>query len=382
MQNPFTGYLTHLETDYSQFDCLHQVATDQRYQTEMEKLFRASKLFINDTEAFDNSKQQQQNIKVGELCLINETLSDSSPSNNKDLPSSMSILALDEEYENVNNAAETVPITKKNKLMFRGLIIDQLKEKCVVLNVDNGKKLTLKKYRIKPFSHAESCTSSLYDNNKKSYDSIIANSSRRSLEIIPFMLIKARPYNGPITNEYSKQLLKSSRYYFEQILLNLMPINNVNNKIDNVDYTNFIQSEKDLEKLVLSIDVIEDQSMNKLCISAAVADNKRKRSVTADEENSLKGDDLKISNIDLSINQQQQSLKKQQQELVKPSKQSNTLTISKKVDFFVLSHIKSLNLFYLHSSEALKNISYIEEQIEVELLNNRTASKQNKRDIK
>ena len=322
MSNPFRGFLTHLENDYSSFDCVNTVSTQFKYKEEMEKLFRATGLFNGELTCCEQ-------LKVGQLCLIDETLSDMSP--NKCLvPNSTSILVLNDEYTN-----DKPDSTHKTfKLMFRGLIIDESYEKCVVLNVDNGKKLTLKKRRIRPLQHTDL-------------------GSKRLLQLIPFMMIKARP-KTPIEDANVKKRLKNSRYYGEEMNLNVLTSCSVRIR------DSFCQTELDLMKVV-DLDEPDEVALSTNCKRKRVEDEQVKEAATKETEPPV-----------LSNDTSKQS---------KVSRQPSGTSL-KKADFFIMSHVKSLSSFYLHSSEALKNIALIEEQIQMELLNNRAVNKQNKKDPK
>jgi hypothetical protein len=143
-----------------------------------------------------------QRFKAGQIVLINETPSDSSP--NK-LKASQSILVLNDKFDNedVTEAQKTTP------KVFRGIVIDESIDKCVVQNIDNGKKLVLKKSRVMPLS--QSCDEA---------ELTPKANSRILLQIIPFMTIKAKPCEE-INCPQVKRVLKNSRYYGEEIKLNL-----------------------------------------------------------------------------------------------------------------------------------------------------------------
>lgn len=142
---------------------------------------------------------KQFHFQIGQLCIIDETPSDSSP--RKLAPNTDSILIIDDEYVNKNEEINE-PISNL-KQVSRGIIIDESTEKCVVQNLDNGKKLTLKKKRIYPVS-----------------DKLQSDNSLKLIQILPCMIIKAKP-NKPVTCTSVKRTLKNSRYYCEIIELNI-----------------------------------------------------------------------------------------------------------------------------------------------------------------
>lgn len=118
------------------------------------------------------------------------------------LPNSQSIVLIDDEY--VNKEEDVQSPLKKN--LSRGIIIDESTEKCVVQNIDNGKKMTLKKKRIMAL-------------NKTTHAKQAAN-SRNLLQIIPFFIIRAKP-SEPVNDSAVKRILKNSRYYGDEIKLNI-----------------------------------------------------------------------------------------------------------------------------------------------------------------
>ena len=42
MSNPFAGHLTHLESDYSQFECVSKAIMSAEYRDQMQKIYRAT----------------------------------------------------------------------------------------------------------------------------------------------------------------------------------------------------------------------------------------------------------------------------------------------------------------------------------------------------
>jgi hypothetical protein len=42
MSNPFAGHLTHLESDFSQFECVSKAALSVEYRDQMQKIYRAT----------------------------------------------------------------------------------------------------------------------------------------------------------------------------------------------------------------------------------------------------------------------------------------------------------------------------------------------------
>lgn len=144
-------------------------------------------------------------LKIGQLCLIDQTPSEQSPK--KRLPQSESILEIDTNCVYDDDSVKT-DLRASIKTMFRGIIVDESLEKCVVQNVDTSKKLTLKKRRIHPLNQTDS--------------KIIKSkaNAQKLVELIPFMLIKAKPVEE-ISSQSIKKVLKNSMYYCEGIQLNI-----------------------------------------------------------------------------------------------------------------------------------------------------------------
>ena len=193
---PFQGYLSSLESDYSNFDCINKAAMSEANQDEMEKIYRSNAASLAKLKDNDSDFKQFR-FQIGQLCLIDETPTDSSP--RKLAPNTESILIIDDEYVNRNEEEKVSNL----KQVSRGIIIDESSEKCVVQNLDNGKKLTLKKKRIYPVS-----------------EKLQSDSGLKLIQILPCMIIKAKP-NKPVTCSSVKRTLKNSRYYCEIIDLNI-----------------------------------------------------------------------------------------------------------------------------------------------------------------
>lgn len=118
------------------------------------------------------------------------------------MKASQSILVLNDNYTNDTSA-------RVQRKIFRGIVIDESLEKCVVQNIDTGKKMALKKERIMPLNQCSNETGNTPKAN-----------SRILLQIIPFLMIKAKPCVD-IDCPQIKRVLKNSRYYGEEIKLNI-----------------------------------------------------------------------------------------------------------------------------------------------------------------
>lgn len=140
-------------------------------------------------------------FKIGQIVLIDENPSKNSPANK--LKAAQSILVLNDDLDDEKEQAQS----KRN--ISRGIVIDESVEKCVVQNIDTGKKVALKKERIMPLIQCSDEAGSTPKAN-----------SRVLLQIIPFMMIKARP-SEDIECPQIKRVLKNSRYYCEEIKLNI-----------------------------------------------------------------------------------------------------------------------------------------------------------------
>lgn len=300
MARPFVGHITHNESDFTQFECLSS-ASAPIYLNELQKIYRSSGYFIDETKS-----PEKKDYKCGQVCLANEK---KEPEIQR-TTSTESILSLN----GFANLEET-QLEPVRKGYFRGILIDVSTEKCVVLNVDNGKRISLAKRRIIIIEEETYARPQLL------------------LRQIPFLFIRARP-NIPITDSNLKRILSNSRFYLEPIRLNIIGSwsNSENRTLDTLDSNQFIQSEKDLNKVIELLfesiqtqfqaqPVMDNTSVNKI---SSISFNKRKRK-----------DDLQSD--------------------IAPAKQIDFK------DSFYVSYVKSVNLFYIHSSQALRTIEFIEE---------------------
>ena len=146
MQSPphsFRGYLTHLDGDFVRFDCLSELSHQSEYIRELKKLYRAE---IKREEALETFT-----YKIGELCLIDCSSSRSKRGAKKpDFTKCESLLSLNEPSailadETANATAVDEESGEGKADLSRGIIIDISIDKCVLLNVDDGKKLTVSK---------------------------------------------------------------------------------------------------------------------------------------------------------------------------------------------------------------------------------------------
>jgi Fe-S cluster biosynthesis and repair protein YggX len=109
---------------------------------------------------------------------------------------------------------------------FRCLILDECDGKCVVINVDNGEKVTVTKKRIK---------------------SVIAkNSASVLVKILPFMIINANLQSDSSVIES----IKNSRYYKKLIKMTIIADHNDDRDDVEDSYQKFIQTSKDVTKKV------------------------------------------------------------------------------------------------------------------------------------
>jgi hypothetical protein len=199
MTNPFTGHVTHFENDYTQqFACLHEISKKLTVQNVMSKVLRAAGDYL-----FNLSALTEQEIKNDRLCLIDSSSSSKSVKKQKNvLPVSESILSLsehaiqdnDEDEDQRNQSKICKDKDDKNiRDFFRGIIIDQSDDKCVVLNVDNGKQLTINNRRV------------------RSIQSCLNNNSCLLLKLLPFKVIKFKLESSQVNNSIVQKILYDSR---------------------------------------------------------------------------------------------------------------------------------------------------------------------------
>ncbi|CAF0857163.1 unnamed protein product, partial [Brachionus calyciflorus] len=254
MCNPFTGRVTHFESDYSQFSVLNELASNEYYKKEMKKIYISTGLFDFQCNSDDFD------VKIGDLCLI-----DSSSSSNKYIQSCDSIMSLAE------HCIEDEQVYELSKEISRALIMDEIEDKCVVLNLDTGKQLTLKKTRIR----------------------LLLGDICSVLYKIPFMLIKCKVMSQVDRYSSTYQQIHKSRFYGNSI------------KVTVLDTWNHEFDIKGLHKIV------------------------------------------KINNSDHDFS---------------PKSQSKNHSI-----YYMLSHVNSLNNFYIHPHDYENQLKFIQDQIEIEI---------------
>lgn len=184
LRNPLCGRVVHCEPDYSQFDILNELASNQVYQREMCKIYTATGLFDYQIHADDIK------FKMGSMCLI-----DCGSGAKKVLPSD-SVLSLAEHVIDEETREDS------SGDINRGVVIDEQDDKCVVLNLDTGKHLTMKKTRLRTLTGEEWCI--------------------RVLEKIPFMLVKCKVLGSVQQHTPIHRLIHKSRYYGDTIKLSVI----------------------------------------------------------------------------------------------------------------------------------------------------------------
>lgn len=184
LKNPLSGRVVHCEPDYSQFDILNELAGNNVYKREMSKIYVSTGLFDYQIHTDDIK------FKIGSMCLID------CGSNTKTVVPSDSVLSLAE------HVIEEEKIDDSSKDFSRGVVIDEQDDRCVVLNLDTGKHLTVKKTRLR-------CL-------------IGQDWSIRVLEKIPFMLVKCKVLGNVERHTPIYRLIHKSRYYGENIKLSVI----------------------------------------------------------------------------------------------------------------------------------------------------------------
>ena len=230
MVRDFKGHVIHLDQDFKHFDCVNKASNDIDFINELNKIYRSTGLFENEktTDEFDM-------IKPGKLCLVDCQ---------KTLNSCM---------DTVSTAAEDESklLERWSNSIYRCIFLrekDEDKSKCQVYNVENGKQITILKRKLRSLD---------------SLDNIL--SDRRHITcalitILPFMVIKAKP-DKEIKDQTIKKSLRNSFRYSEKIKINILrPFssslgfksddNNENTSLATNSYSQFIQTEKDLFKIV------------------------------------------------------------------------------------------------------------------------------------
>ncbi|CAF0920783.1 unnamed protein product [Brachionus calyciflorus] len=256
MCNPFTGRVIQCESDYSQFTVLNELASNEFYKKEMNKIYMSTGLFGCNSDGLD--------IKIGNLCLIDLSCSSSS---SKYVQTSDSIMF--QVSEHCRNDKQVYDFGKE---ISRALIIDEIEEKCVVLNLDTGKQLTLKKTRIR----------------------LLLGDICSVLYKIPFMVIKCKLMDYVEPNSSSYTQIHQSKYYGNTIKIEVL--NAWNHEFDIKGLHNIVK-----------VNISDPHSLF-------------------------------------------------------PTNPSKRLSV-----FYMLSHVNSLNNFYIHSHDYEKQLKFIQDLIEIEI---------------
>ena len=185
LKNPLCGRVVHCEPDNSQFDILNELANNQVYKREMSKIYSSTGLFDYQIDPED------LNFKTGSMCLVD------CGSSARMVSPSDSVLSLAEHVMDDEKREEST------KDICRGVVMDEQDDKCVVLNLDTGKQLTVKKTRLRTFMSDPSW-------------------SMRVLEKIPYMLVKCKVVGHVERNSPIQRLIHKSRYYGEVIKLKVI----------------------------------------------------------------------------------------------------------------------------------------------------------------
>ncbi len=160
-------------------------------------------------------------FRIGQLCLVDETKATETTQEKKlvntknSLPCSVLVIGQDLADPNTLKTLDKEDNSvKTDKIMFRGIVIDESPEKCVVQNLDNGKKLSVGKKLIRPLFQISLDAVGTLDESRSRLNAI------NLVQIIPFMLIKAKTLEE-ITNEGVKRLLKNSLYFSKEIFIRI-----------------------------------------------------------------------------------------------------------------------------------------------------------------
>ena len=235
MTRPFSGSVTHCDNDYFKFDCLHESAKNANVNTELKKIFKSTK-------AFSHSRQKTTRLlQTGQLCLVN-----CGKKVKEECIALESVLILSE----IEPACNDEDNNDDQIDICRAVILDQSEQeqKCIVLNVDSGKTISLSLNRVRPIRNL--------------------NNSCLLAQVIPFMLVKAKQET---LTEDAKKLILNSRYYNSRVQMNIigswkLEMNNCdeseltkslivcsqnsNEASCSSSYAKFVQREEDLCKVV------------------------------------------------------------------------------------------------------------------------------------
>ena len=365
MLKPFRGHLIHLENDFSHFDCVHELSDSAIYSFEIKKIFKSTMSSSSTngelTNGHANGKQPERAFKPGQLCLV-----DCSKSNARKkslLPTSNSILSLSGHAIEKEESEENDETDCSSDLdLFRGIIIDETTDKCVLLNVDTGKSLTVTKRRLKPIKS--------FSDDSDNAEMLKKKSSYALAKLLPFLVIKAKP-EKEITSMSVKRSLNKSQYYGEKIDLNVIgswvftysnetsassAFEQANYNKEQAPYFRFLQTEKDLFKLV-------DMSANEI-------EQQLKENEKLDQLPKM------VSKSSISI-QNSANIKRKRSE-GPDDKLSRRPALSGELNhaiYYTLSHFKSVNCFYLHSSETSKTLELIQDLMQLEYESDESALK-------
>lgn len=221
--SPFSGVVTNIGTDPNniEFECLHDLAKNKPYMSELNKILNATGLFDSECE---------MHLEKGQFCLIDLTPQQKVNSNRMRDISSESILSLSEQVIDPDIVNVTTQANTSREL-YRAMLIEQFEDKYLVLNLENGKKCSLARKRVK----------SVTMNHEP------VNTNCYLAQIIPSLLIKVNSSLASYSNpDGVVKTLHNSRFYGTKISLHF------NQEIWMVSW--ILNRETDLYKTVSSID--------------------------------------------------------------------------------------------------------------------------------
>lgn len=326
--HPFVGYLTHLDGDFVHFDCLGEIAHDSAYTRELKKLYRAElrRAYIHANTATTTSSSFA--CRIGELCLIDCTPSTTTRRHQQQqqqqgVMKCDSLMALNDTavgaLDNETSLNETsLDQTGKGADLCRGVIIDITLDKCVLLNLDDGKKLTVNKWRL------HECPA--------------------LLARLPFMLVRAKLVHD--VDEATRKQLNQSRFYGEPISLTVLG----DSQLDPASTTTTTRNGVSAAKTLLMSQ--HERKLYKLVQMSW------RQQVTIVVDGSGEGAEVGAGAGNVAAS-------------------ATTTTITVKTPssptplYYKLSYVKSLNHFYIHTSESMKRLKEMEDEMRVEYENGR-----------
>jgi hypothetical protein len=215
-KSPITGTVIQLTEGLTQFDFLNEHAKRHPGACELTKIYNATGLFRDE----DNFLTSESSLAKGQLCMVNVS------THVERIDIATSILNNDDHV--IDDVSMTTEFVKKD--LNRAVIVHHSdnKEKIVVLNVDSGKQLTVNRNRV--------CS--------------IPNTNRycRLARILPFMTIKAKL--AAENDKNSEKAVHDSKLFGNKIQLSIAGSWQIDSSIHAQPAERFIQTEKDLCKLV------------------------------------------------------------------------------------------------------------------------------------